>query len=67
MAYRATCRHCCQEIFQHPVGMWSVRSPAAGEQAGLCQETYIEGEPHQIMHEPMPDGLEGAPEWIGTL
>jgi hypothetical protein len=64
--FRARCRHCAQEIVQHPNCKWVVAQLPVGTQVyGLVDcfsVNYPEGP--RVDHEPMPTGLEGEPKWI---
>src|SRR5262249_11847418 len=63
--YAATCRHCGREIVQHPSGVWIPRegSLKSDPKGVYCQESAGERRP-QMLHEPMPAGLPGAPRWL---
>ncbi len=59
----ATCRHCGRPIVQHPAGTWIPRDGTLDENpAGIYCQTLANRRP-EMLHEPMPSGLEGAPQW----
>jgi hypothetical protein len=61
--YAATCRHCGREIVQHPSGVWIPRdgSLKSDPKGFYCRAG---GRPTQMVHEPMPAELPGAPRWL---
>ena len=58
----ATCRHCGRTIVQHPSGTWVPREGTLDmDPTGIyCQK--LPNAQAEMLHEPMPSGLEGAPQ-----
>lgn len=61
--YKAACRHCGRPIIQHPSGVWVPRvGTLASDPTGIYCQKPASWQRSEMLHEPMPVGLAGAPE-----
>lgn len=63
----ANCRHCGKRIVQHPSGLWVPRDGTVEtDPSGMYCQQLTPGRRPDMAHQPMPSGLEGAPQWMSS-